>query len=94
MNIVIHEILSIILFYTCFCRAVKTDETTRFSILVAFWFMSAASVISMFAPLVIPNYQPDFVTLTLLFAIVLVQVVASYHWRHGVPDAFTGEHHV
>lgn len=94
MNILIYEILSCTLFYTCFCRAVKTDETTRLSILLAFWVMSAASVVCIFAPLVFKGYTPDFVTILLLFSIVLVQVVASYHWRHGVPDAFAGEHHV
>lgn len=82
--LVIHEILSVILFYTCFCRAVKTDSSTRREILLSFWALSMASVVCIFAPLAF-NWQPDSVSMILLLAVVIVQVTTSTYWRQGVP---------
>lgn len=82
--LVIHEALSIILFYTCFCRAVKMDGSTRQAVLLSFWLLSMASVLCIFAPLAL-SWEPDVVSIFLLFAIVVVQLVTSSYWRHGVP---------
>lgn len=91
MNLIIpHEILSIILFYTCFCRAVKTNETVRKDVLAAFWLLGVVSCIAVFAPMAF-GWEPDCMSVVLLFGIVIVQAVTAEHWRHGIPKEFIDE---
>lgn len=91
MNLIIpHEILSIILFYTCFCRAIKTNGTVKKDVLAAFWLLGIVSSIAIFAPLSF-GWEPDCMSLVLLFAVVVVQIVTSEHWRHGIPKEFIHE---
>jgi ABC-type transport system involved in multi-copper enzyme maturation permease subunit len=87
--LVVHEVLSFLLFYTCFCRAVKMDHNTRKAVLLSFWLLSIASVLCIFAPLALA-WEPDIVSVFLLFAIVVVQLVTSSYWRHGVPRDYVG----
>ena len=90
MMLAIHEILSLALFYTCFCRAVRTNKTVKKDVLAAFWFLGVIASMAMFAPLAF-GWRPDFVSLGLLSAIVTVQAVTSVHWRHGIPKEFVNE---
>ena len=83
--LIIHEILALALLYSCFCRAVKTGETTRPDVLVVFWLLGVASVVNVFAPIVWPKWAPDAASLSLLAATLLVQLVMAKDWRHGVP---------
>jgi len=83
----LHEILSIALFYTCFCRAVKTNHTVRKDVLAAFWLLGVVSCIAMFAPLAF-GWQPDAVSLSLLASVLIVQIVTASHWRNGIPEDF------
>jgi hypothetical protein len=87
MITVIHEILSLLLLYTCFCRAVRMCTKTDRSVRLAFWTMSMSAVLCAFAPISF-NWQPDFVSLALLISTVTVQMVTSSYWRQGVPEQF------
>ena len=90
--LILHEVLSMVLFYTCFCRAVKTNKTVRRDVLAAFWFLGIVASLSMFAPLSF-GWRPDLVSLALLAAIVFVQLVTSTHWRHAIPHGFIDPRH-
>ncbi len=90
MLLAIHYALSVFFFYTCFCRAVKTDCTNSKDILLAFWCLGIASVVCLGAPIVF-DWRPDGVSLSLLASIVLVQTVTARHWRGGPPNQFKGE---
>lgn len=83
----LHEILSIALFYTCFCRAVKTTHKVRKDVLAAFWLLGVVSCIAMFSPLVF-GWTPDAMSLALLASVLIVQVVTASHWRDGIPKDF------
>lgn len=85
--IALHEFLSLALFYTCFCRAVKTDKTVKKDVLLAFWILGCVACVSMFAPLAF-GWHPDWVTLSLLASVVMLQIVTSAHWRNGIPQEF------
>lgn len=84
---ILHELLCAALLYSCFCRAVKTNQDTRQSILLTFYFLSCVAIFATFAPLVI-DWKPDIVSLLLLLAITLVQTVTATHWRYGPPEHF------
>ncbi len=88
----VHVVLSFALLYSQFCRSVKTDHTTHGGVLLAFYLLTAASVLSLFAPLVIPNWRPSLETIALLFAITVLQAVTSHFWRLGPPGSFQNEH--
>lgn len=84
----LHVVLSLMLLYSQFCRAVKTDHSTRGTVLVGFYGLTAASIFSLFAPVVLPGWRPSWDTLVLLLSIVIVQAVTSRYWRDGVPGQF------
>ena len=88
--LIAHEILAAMLFYTCFCRAVKTNGTVRKDVLVALWFLGSVSSISMFAPLAF-GWEPDCMSVLLLLSMVIVQVVTAAHLRYGIPKEFIDE---
>jgi hypothetical protein len=84
----IHIVICLALLYSQFCRAVKTDRTTKMPVLLAFYALTVAVVFSLFAPAVLPGWQPSPDSILFMFAVLVVQAVTSVHWRHGVPDAF------
>ena len=88
----IHVVLSLALLYSQFCRSVKTDCNTRPGILAAFYLLTGAAILSLFAPLVLPGWRPSLETIALLFAITVVQAVTSRFWRSGVPRSFVNDH--
>ena len=88
----IHVVLSLALLYSQFCRSVKTDSNTHTGILAAFYLLTVAAVLSLFAPLVLPNWRPSIETIVLLFAIAVVQAATSKFWRSGVPGSFVNDH--
>ena len=87
MMLITHEALCMALLYSCFCRAVKTNQDTKLPILLTFYVLSCTAVFVTFAPLVLA-WQPDAVSLSLLAAITLVQTVTAQHWRYGPPEHF------
>ena len=88
----IHVALSLALLYSQFCRSVKTDCNTHAGILAAFYLLTAAAVLSLFAPLVLPGWRPSLDTVALLVAITVVQAATSKFWRSGVPGSFVNDH--
>lgn len=88
----IHVVLSLALLYSQFCRSVKTDCNTHAGILAAFYLLTAAAVLSLFAPLVLPGWRPSLDTVALLVAITVVQAATSKFWRSGVPRSFVNDH--
>ena len=84
----VHVILCLALLYSQFCRAVKTDRTTKLPVLLAFYALTVAVVFSLFAPVILPGWQPSPDSVLFMFAVLVVQAVTAMHWRHGVPVAF------
>lgn len=91
-RVVVWEALSLVLLWTCFCRAVRTDQSTRFDIRLSLWALGLASLICIGAP--VYGWQPDTVVMTLLASVVLVQVSTSALWRQGVPGSFANGPHM
>lgn len=80
------EVLCIALFYSAFCRLVKTEKTTRLDVRIAVFLLGIASLVGLGAPLY--DWTPDIVSLIILGAVVLMQAVTARHWVHGVPHQF------
>jgi len=85
--LIIHEAFAVLLLYTCFCRAVKMNSGTRRTVRLAFYALSLSALLCVFAPLTF-KWRPDFVSLALLVAVVIVQMVTSSYWRDGIPQHF------
>lgn len=90
LTIWFNTVLSAALFYTCFCRLVRTDETTLVLVRGAFMALGAVSICSVVAPF-IWGYRPQALGLALLAAFTVMQAVTAHHWRHGVPCQFRKE---
>lgn len=98
MNIallVLHTALCSILFWSAWCRIVKTSERhTRKSIRSSMALAAMAALVMMAAPWSadlwpwFPRYTPHPVTLVLLASYAAVQVSTARHWLHGVPASF------
>lgn len=87
--LVLHEILAVLLFLTCFARAVHTSSaTTQPAILFSLWLLGVASIAMFAAPIVIRGWYPDLVSVLFLAAVVIMQVVTSRLWREGLPRQF------
>lgn len=88
----LHVIMSSLLLYSQFCRAVKMDGScTHLSVILAFYFLTAASIFSLFAPVVVPGWRPSLEMLLLLASTTVVQLVTSRYWKHGTPKSFSAE---
>jgi hypothetical protein len=86
--VALHVLLSLLLFWSCFCRAtMMSGSTTRRDVRLAFFALAIAAVVAMFAPLVW-QWQPDQVSLPLLIGITVVQSITSRHWKGRVPAVF------
>lgn len=84
----VHVFLCLALLYSQFCRAVKTDKTTKLPVLLAFYFLTVAVVFSLFAPVIVPGWRPTIDFILFLLAVLVVQAVTAMHWRDGVPIVF------
>lgn len=87
MIILLHEALCMALFYSVFCRAVRSSKHVRLDVRVAFFALGLVACIGMAAPLVW-GLVPSLFGLLLLGSVVIVQLVTAHHWRDGVPDRF------
>lgn len=85
--VVIHEALCVALFYSVFCRAVRSCEKVRADVRFAFFLLGLVACVGMAAPLVW-GLVPDLFGLALLAAMSIVQLVTAHHWAAGVPDRF------
>lgn len=86
-QVLLHEALCAALFFTVFCRAVKTDATVRADVRFAFFVLGIAACAGMVAP-VAWAHQPNAYDLLLLGAVVLVQAITAHHWAEEVPPQF------
>ncbi len=88
----LHEIFSFILFYSCFCRSLKMSIETLLEIRLAFWALSITSIASMFAPWLY-NWIPDWLSMSYLVSITIVQLTTARNWRTGMPLQFDKRTH-
>lgn len=85
--LIIHEMLCIALFYSVFCRAVRSCEKVRADVRFAFFLLGIVACVGMAAPLTW-HFIPDLFTLALMAAVTVVQLVTAQHWAAGVHDRF------
>lgn len=91
--LIIHTALSGLLFWTCFCRLVRTDEDTHLAVRAAFCLLASITLgvavvpFGLMAPLV-PRCMPTPSQVLLLSGMALVQGLTARYWRHGVPVHF------
>jgi uncharacterized membrane protein len=69
---------------------VRTNNTVKKDVLAAFWLLGVVAVLSIFAPISF-NWRPDGMSIVLLAAVVIVQVVTAVHWNNGIPKEFVND---
>lgn len=85
--LIAYELLCAALFYTVFCRLVRSNNQTRRLVRLAFLVLGTVSAMGMAAPLAW-GLHPDWMTVALLASFLLVQVVTAIYWQDGVPITF------
>lgn len=91
MILLIWELLCAALLWSVFCRLVRTRRSTRLDVRIALVAVGAAALLGLGAP--VYGWLPDGVTLAIVGAVALLQIVMSHHWRKGVPRQFVYPHH-
>lgn len=91
MILTLWELLCMALFWSIFCRSIKVDQTTKLDVRLALWGVGVAALAGIGAP--IYGWHPDCVTIAIVTAIVVMQVVMAQHWRNGVPIHFVQDAH-
>lgn len=87
VDLVIWEAAGLALVWSLFCRASHTSKAnTRRDIRWAFAFLGVVAILAVLAPFW--GYDPDWLAISLLAAIAVVQLTTAYHWRKGVPEQF------
>jgi hypothetical protein len=87
IRLAIFELFALLLFFSCFCRSVHTSKAnTKRDIRWAFTFLGVVAILCIVLPLW--GWRPDTVTVLLIAAAAITQLVTSYHWRAGVPPRF------
>lgn len=82
-----YEAACLALMWSCFCRLVKTDDTTMPQIRFAFWLLFSTGMLAALAP----SYgwvSAEWPTTILITAFVVMQKVTSVYWAK-VPHQFT-----
>lgn len=75
------------LFYTCFCRLVRTSRDTEVGVRTAFILLASAALVSL-GLVFYGHYQPTLSDVILPAAMLLVQAITARYWRDGVPPHF------
>lgn len=83
----LHEALCLVLWYTIFCRSVKTDKHVRADVRAALVLLGSVALAGVVAPLAWA-WEPD------AWGLALLQFVTAAYWAHGVPDGFIHPDHV
>jgi hypothetical protein len=86
-GVYINTVLCAALFYTCFCRLVRTSSDTEPAVRLAFCILASASALSLAAPFAW-GISPQWPQLVIEGAITLVQALTARYWRDGVPCHF------
>jgi hypothetical protein len=94
--IYINTTLCAALFWTCFCRIVRTDTQTHWPVRLAFVVLASAAAACGVAPWgvlapCLPASTPGPAQLLITGAMVLVQALTARYWRDGVPCHFQRE---
>jgi len=89
----IHTALAGLLFWTCFCRLVRTDRDTYSGVRAAFCVLATITMVAALAPFgllapLVPRSVPSVSQVLLLAGMSLVQGLTAKYWRHGVPSHF------
>ncbi len=87
IQLIIHELLCAAMFYGAFCRAVWANKQTHTHMRLVILMTGSVASLGMLAPIAW-NYQPDWYAMLLLAVSVTAQLIASRHWRDGIPDMF------
>lgn len=86
-TILLHEILCVLALYGAFCRLVQVNHQTLVSIRFAFFLIGFAACAGIAQPLQ-AGWAPTVFELSLLLAVVTMQLVTAHRWRDGVPEKF------
>lgn len=86
LKLIVWEVLCVALFWSVFCRSVRTNKTTRLNFRLALLLVGLGSLLGFGAPLY--GWQPDSVTMIIVLSVVCMQVVTAAYWGHGVPERF------
>jgi hypothetical protein len=84
---ILYEAACLSLIWSCFCRLVKTDDTTVPQIRFAFWLLFVSGMLAALAP----SYgwvRADWPVSVLIISFVVMQKVTSIYWAK-VPAQFT-----
>lgn len=87
ISIYLNTVICAALFYTCFCRLVRTNAETHTSIRLAFVVLASASAWCLAVPLK-TGVPPQDGQLVIEAAMALVQGLTARYWRDGVPGHF------
>lgn len=87
ISIYLNTVICSVLFYTCFCRLVRTNGDTHTSIRLAFVVLASASAWCLAVPLK-TGVPPQDGQLIIEGAMALVQGLTAKYWRDGVPVHF------
>ncbi len=92
----INFVLSGALWWTCFCRVVRTDTQTHLAVRAAFCLLAAVAGACAIAPFgvlepLLPAAEPGVMQLVLLAGMVIVQGLTVSFWKDGVPAHFQCE---
>jgi hypothetical protein len=85
--LILHETLCAAIFFSVFCRSVKSSAKVRADVRLAFVMLGTVACAGMAAPLVW-GLIPDLFVLSLLASIAAVQIATSRHWADGVPQGY------
>ena len=85
-KLILWELLCVALFWSVFCRSVRTDRTTKLDIRIVLLLVGLGSLLGLGAPLY--GWEPDSVTILIIASIVSMQVVTAQHWARHVPEQF------
>lgn len=85
--IYVNTVLCCMLFYTCFCRLVRTSGETHVPIRLAFVVLASAAAYCLFEPIK-TGHMPTQTQIVIEGAMAMVQGLTARYWREGVPAHF------
>lgn len=84
---VVYTALCAGIFWSCFCRLVRTNEHTHAVARAGFWVLGAASLSGAVAPW-LWDTKSDWPHVAQAAGILILQAYTSRYWRRGVPPQF------
>lgn len=89
---IVWELACMGLLWSMFCRLIHVDRSTKPEVRAALVITSLASLVGIAAPLY--NWVVDAITIIVVCPLVLLELILSKNWAHGIPAQFTkGFHH-